>query len=266
MTSNQDMITAFLDAKGLTDAQIAGVLGNLKVESGFSPTAYNPGEKAIGIAQWEGPRRTALQAFAAKTGGSETSLGTQLRFMWAELNGSESRAFAKLKATSTPAAAAAAWDQYYERSSGEARTQRQRYAVEIAADLDGDLLKGGFLPDLGPVGDALDRVGGAAKGAAGSLLDKGKDAVDTVTDIPGEAAGKVAEALGQGLLAVVTAPVVRDTGTRVLAVLTGIGLLWIGLIRISAPAREKVRSNAKQAAAVALAPETGGASLAAAAK
>lgn len=279
MTSNAEAIASFLDAKGLTDAQIAGILGNLKVESGFSPTAYNPGERAIGIAQWEGPRRTALQRFAAARGSTETSLTTQLQFMWAELTGSESRAFGKLKATATPAAAAAAWDQFYERSSGEARAQRITYAGQFADALGAgpDSARAQFVQvGLGDtIGEAAGRVGGAAKGAAEGLLDKGKDLGGAVTDLPGKAAGKLVDAIGSAagniggaignaLVGVVTSSAVRDAATRTLAVLTGVGLLWVGVTRISAPARDKVRATALDTAAAAAAPETGGASLAAA--
>jgi tape measure domain-containing protein len=82
---NLRMIAQFLASKGLDRAHIAAILGNLKTESGFSPTAYNAAEGAIGIAQWEGSRRTALRAFAARHGASETNLPVQLAFMWREL-------------------------------------------------------------------------------------------------------------------------------------------------------------------------------------
>lgn len=129
---NEAAIAAFLAGKGLTPAQIAGVLGNFKVESGFSPTNSNPAEGAIGLAQWEGGRRTALDAYAKRTGGSETNLNTQLGYLWAELTGGESAALRALRATTTPGAAASVFDQLFERSSGAARSQRIAYANQIA--------------------------------------------------------------------------------------------------------------------------------------
>jgi hypothetical protein len=131
--SNLDTVLAFLRGKGLTPAQAAGVAGNLQVESGFDPTAYNPNEGAIGLAQWEGGRRANLDAYAAATGGSETDLTTQLNFLWSELTGSESSALGALQATSDPGSAAAVFDQYYERSAGTSRSTRVADAQAIAS-------------------------------------------------------------------------------------------------------------------------------------
>jgi hypothetical protein len=132
MASTLDTILSFLRAKGLTPAQAAGVAGNLQVESGFNPTAANPREGAIGLAQWEGGRRTALQAYAAAHNSTETDLLTQLSFLWSELQGPESGALSRLTATNDPGTAAAVFDQYYERSSGAARAQRVANAQAIA--------------------------------------------------------------------------------------------------------------------------------------
>jgi hypothetical protein len=128
-----DTVLAFLQGKGLTPAQAAGVAGNLQVESNFNPGAHNDKEGAIGIAQWEGGRRTNLQHYAAATGGSETDLSTQLGFLWSELTGPESGALSKLEQTSDPGSAAAVFDQYYERSSGSSRSTRVADAQAIAA-------------------------------------------------------------------------------------------------------------------------------------
>jgi hydroxymethylglutaryl-CoA reductase len=124
-------ITSFLIGKGLTPAQVAGVEGNLYVESKFNPSAANAAEGAIGLAQWEGPRRTALQRFARSQGRTETDLTTQLNFLWSELTGPESAALAALKRAGTPAAAASVFDQQYERSSGGSRQARTSAANDI---------------------------------------------------------------------------------------------------------------------------------------
>jgi hypothetical protein len=131
--SNLAAVLSFLQGKGLTPAQAAGVAGNLQVESGVNidPAASNAREGAVGIAQWEGGRRAALDAFAARTGGSETDLGTQLNYLWSEFQGPESSAYRKLLATNDPASAAAVVDQFYERSSGAARAQRVADAQAI---------------------------------------------------------------------------------------------------------------------------------------
>ena len=136
--SNLSEILDYLEgpALGLTPAQAAGVAGNFEVESGLNPGAYNPGENAHGLAQWEGGRWTTLQRFAAQNGTSPTDLHTQLQFLGAELHGPESGALAHLQAASDPANAAAAFDQYYERSSGSARQKRIADANAIAAGRD----------------------------------------------------------------------------------------------------------------------------------
>jgi hypothetical protein len=131
--SNLDTVLAFLRGKGLTPAQAAGVAGNLSVESGIDPTAHNDREGAIGIAQWEGGRRTALDRYAAATGGSETDLTTQLNYLWSELQGPEAGALRQLRAAQDAGTAAAVFDQSYERSSGAARSTRVDRAKSIAA-------------------------------------------------------------------------------------------------------------------------------------
>lgn len=122
--SNVDVIQQFLAGKGLSKAAIAGIIGNLQVESGFNPEALNTAEGAIGIGQWEGGRRTALDAYAKSQGTSETDLTTQLNFMWQELTTSKSSVLTQLKTVTDPAQAATIWDADYEISSGSSRTQR----------------------------------------------------------------------------------------------------------------------------------------------
>jgi len=135
--SNLDTVLSYLrNTLGLSPAQAAGVAGNLEVESGLSPTAHNDKEGAIGIAQWEGGRRQALDAFAAQQGTSETDLATQLAFLGNELHGSESGAYSKLMAAGDPSSAASVFDQYYERSSGSARQKRIDAANAIAGGQD----------------------------------------------------------------------------------------------------------------------------------
>ncbi|NKY31761.1 hypothetical protein HGA13_01545 [Nocardia speluncae] len=130
-------IYQYLLEKGFTPAQAAGILGNLQVESGFDTGAYNPGEGAIGLAQWLGGRRENLEAFAAKRGADVTDWRTQIDFMVHELEGSESGAMRRLKDTTSAGQAAAVFDEYYERSSGEARGQRIANAESIASSMAG---------------------------------------------------------------------------------------------------------------------------------
>ncbi|WP_281875012.1 phage tail tip lysozyme [Nocardia sputorum] len=128
-----DIYRYLISKHGLTPAQAAGIVGNIQVESGFKTSAYNSGEGAIGLCQWRGGRRQALERFAAARGKPVTDWKTQVDFMMAELRSNESTAYGYLRAAQTPAYAAAVFDQYYERSSGEARGQRIAYANSIAS-------------------------------------------------------------------------------------------------------------------------------------
>ena len=102
----------------------AGVLGNFQVESNFNPGSANAAEGAIGLAQWEGGRRTALQQFASARGSSETDLATQLDFFWHELTGSYALTYAAMNVAPTPESVAAIMDSQYEKSSGSTRVNR----------------------------------------------------------------------------------------------------------------------------------------------
>lgn len=115
----------------LTPAQAAGVVGNMQVESGLNTGAYNAAEGAIGLVQWEGGRRTALEQYAASQGKPVTDWKVQVDFMMHEMQTTETRAYSALKAATTPGEAAAVFDQYFERSDGSARAQRIADAESI---------------------------------------------------------------------------------------------------------------------------------------
>ena len=102
----------FFTGRGLSDAIAAGFVGTFQKESGFNTTITNAaGSGATGLAQWLGGRLTALQSKP-----NWQSLQTQLNFVWEELMGPESAAFAAIKNARTPEEAAAIIDSQYERS------------------------------------------------------------------------------------------------------------------------------------------------------
>jgi hypothetical protein len=130
--ANQKTIANFLKSKGASPSTIAAWLGNIQIESGFNPANVNASEGAIGLVQWEGGRRAALQAFARVRGTSESDLGTQLAFLWQEYSSPDYASLrSQLAATNDPAQAASLIDQYYERSSGAARGQRMTAAQQF---------------------------------------------------------------------------------------------------------------------------------------
>lgn len=120
--SNADAIYTFFHSLGFSDAGISVILGNWEVESSLNPGAYNANEGAIGLAQWEGSRRTALQEFARQRGTTETDLRTQLAFTQHELQ--SFGMYDVIKNATDPGSAAAYWDANYERSAGTTRQQR----------------------------------------------------------------------------------------------------------------------------------------------
>jgi len=131
-TSAQEIYQYLISKYHLTPAQAAGVVGNMQVESSLNTGAFNSAEGAYGLCQWEGGRLTSLQQYAASQNKSTGDYKVQVDFMMKELQGSESGAYSQLKSATTPSGAAAAFDQYYERSAGTSRNQRMADAENIA--------------------------------------------------------------------------------------------------------------------------------------
>lgn len=134
VNSNIPTIIATLRSEGLNDNAIAGALGNFSVETGgtFDPNSYNPNENALGIAQWEGPRLTALQNLAANTNGSANSLTTQLRLLVQELH--SRNLIDELNSQANAGDAAAVFDEKFEGSAGTTRQERISRANDFAAN------------------------------------------------------------------------------------------------------------------------------------
>lgn len=214
MANNIDVITKFLKAKGLSDNAIAGVLGNLQIESGFRPDAYNAGENAIGVVQWEGGRRTNLDVYAQRTSGSETSLSTQLGYMWSELQNSYPQVLSALQQKGiSPTQAAQVWESQYEGSAPGSWPQRQSAAEFFASHgLTGSAPSSpsGVIPASGPSGATGSGSGGGTATAtnAGFFGDVTSAVIpkSIQTDL-GNLFGKVANATGiPGAINAVAAP------------------------------------------------------------
>ena len=143
----------FFTGRGLSDAIAAGFVGTFQKESNFVTTVKNAqGSGATGLAQWLGARLTALQAKP-----NWTSLQTQLNFVWEELHGAESAAFAAIKGARTPEEAATIIDSQYERSDNilnAPSNARQAYnRFHHTGKPRGEFAKGGEIPgsDSGPI-------------------------------------------------------------------------------------------------------------------
>ena len=114
-SSPQAHVLADLVAGGLSPVAASGLVGNFTQESGPGLSQNNPGEGAIGMANWEGPRGRAAQQYFAAHGGP--TLDNQAAFALQELHGPESAALARLNAATDPTGAAAA-GLAYERPAG----------------------------------------------------------------------------------------------------------------------------------------------------
>ena len=119
-TMARDLYTGLLH-RGYSEAQAAGIVGNLSIESTLRPTAFNPaggGQGAGGLAQWRGDRLQRLKDFAAQQGRGWQDPELQLDFIDRELRTTESVAGGLLRATTTPEEAARVFSQAYERGEG----------------------------------------------------------------------------------------------------------------------------------------------------
>lgn len=125
LTPNAQMAFDFFVAQGMTPEQAAGFVANLQRESGanLDTRAYNAKENAMGIAQWRGDRVANFKRVFGKDI-RDASLQEQLNYIMWELNNTEKKAYNQILATTTASGAAAAVDQFYERSSGAHRQER----------------------------------------------------------------------------------------------------------------------------------------------
>lgn len=106
----------FLDGlvqRGMSPEIAQAFVWNFMDESGLDPGINEiapivPGSRGgFGLSQWTGPRRRALEAFAADRGVSVDNPDMQLDFLMYELGGPEAAAWSKISAAqSTPEAAA----------------------------------------------------------------------------------------------------------------------------------------------------------------
>lgn len=145
--SNAEIVWNFLIAKGFTEEQTAGWLGNFAIESNFDPTIVNPNGGATGLAQWLGGRLDRLFEFAEALGRDPLTLETQLDFLWFELTGEpevpgvgggyEAEAYEIILATTSVAEAARVIDEVFERSEGTLVEERIEAALAAFAEFSG---------------------------------------------------------------------------------------------------------------------------------
>jgi Phage tail lysozyme len=135
--SNEQRIVNFFVGKGLSPEQAAGIAGNLAHESGSNPGQHERGGHGYGLAQWGGNRLRNLSHYAAESGTSVADLGTQLNFMWKEMNSSESGSLAAIQRTASASQASSVFEQTYERAGIKAYRSRNTHAQRILAQYHG---------------------------------------------------------------------------------------------------------------------------------
>jgi len=153
--NTEEKIWSYLKAQGLTDAGVAGLIGNLYAESGLRPnnlqnsyegklgmadaeytemvdkgsyTNFGNDLAGYGLAQWTYPsRKAALLAYAKAAGKSIGDLEMQLGFLMKELSGSYKAVLTTLKtATSVRAASDAVLLQFERPADQSEARQKQR--------------------------------------------------------------------------------------------------------------------------------------------
>lgn len=150
----------FLELGGhYTQAQAAGILANLKAESGLNPRAENKGH--YGIAQWDEGRQKNFAAWAGHDiHGS--SLSEQLNFLLFELmQGKEQYSGKLLRAQDNAASAAYVISDKYERHmrGPDEDLKRERLAARIDQTTNINVYSSGNPVDTGKaVADKQDRV------------------------------------------------------------------------------------------------------------
>ncbi|HEX6462244.1 MAG TPA: phage tail tip lysozyme [Candidatus Saccharimonadales bacterium] len=124
--------------RGFTDFQAAGIMGNMKRESGINPAAIEDLRKrgddlgpGHGLVQWSFGRWDNLQKYATERKKDWTDLGVQLDFLWLELNSTEKKARDSVKASKTIEEATAAFERDFERAGVVALAERIKFAKEI---------------------------------------------------------------------------------------------------------------------------------------
>lgn len=85
-------VWATLRGAGFSEVQVAGVMGNIEHESGFSPSIVERSNGVgFGLCQWSYGRRTKLESYARKMGKSPSNLDIQLQFLIGEMTKGSSK-------------------------------------------------------------------------------------------------------------------------------------------------------------------------------
>ena len=174
--NNRQTAFNYFVSKGLTEVQSAGIVGNLMQESSVSPTAVEPGGPGRGIAQWsvggrwDSGHTDSVSAYASAHGTSRWQLGTQLDFIWFELDSVGGYGLARLESATTISSAVIAFQNDFEACGACSQSQRISYAQQVYNDYAGSAPSGG--------GGGSDSGSGATTGADCNSATLGRDVPD----------------------------------------------------------------------------------------
>ncbi|MEZ5716571.1 MAG: phage tail tip lysozyme [Paracoccaceae bacterium] len=124
-----------LIAAGIEPHIAAGMVGNGMVEAGpgLHTAAVGDGGNALGMFQWNGVRKRALEDFAAGRGKPATDLDTQIDFLLHEIRTTEAGAWARIRQAKTPEEAAQLFSDLFERPGIPHNERRIAHARDIWA-------------------------------------------------------------------------------------------------------------------------------------
>lgn len=80
--TNQQIVYEFFRNAGIKKLAIAGIMGNIHVESRFDPTWKEQG--SCGLCHWDGERKNRLAQYAQETGRDKSDINMQLDFILEE--------------------------------------------------------------------------------------------------------------------------------------------------------------------------------------
>jgi hypothetical protein len=143
LNPNAVIVANKLKGAGYTKAQIAGVLGNFELESGFNPRVNEGGKVGApmgvggyGFGQWTGGRQSNLVNFAKQQKMDPGDPNLQAKFLLYELGGPEKKAAAYLREAVSPEESARRFLTDFERAGIPKTKQRQEAARAIYGKLD----------------------------------------------------------------------------------------------------------------------------------
>lgn len=172
-SENAEKIFNYFVSNGLKPHQAAGIMGNMKAESGLNPRALEPGTtgdfpiegRGYGLVQWTfAVRQQPLIKKAQQSGKKVYDLGVQLEYVLDELSGSHKSAGDNLKKTKTVEEATLVVELQYEIHAGGVQPQRTTDAKNFLAKYGSGTPSGGGSSSGGSVTECNDKESGSGGG------------------------------------------------------------------------------------------------------